>query len=164
MWHRLLGERPSAALALYSAARCAGRSLSRRWRPIAGRMCPEISDEYRSKVRGTNTVERLDLGSSVELTHLRHEAQYSGSLELSTDVGEMKTIFADGTGGQRLPDLEPLSQIVDTLNERLASISPPPTSSCSTSTNETGCRTRKSPTKPATTPLTTSNSSSTGTS
>jgi hypothetical protein len=46
----------------------------------------------------------------------------------------------------------------------LASISPPPTSSCSTSTNETGCRTRKSPTKPATTPLTTSNSSSTGTS
>jgi type I restriction enzyme R subunit len=71
-----------------------------------------------SILRGANTVERLDLGSSVELTHLRHEAQYSGSLELSVDIGEVKTVFADGTGSQHLPDLEPLSQIVDTLNER----------------------------------------------
>jgi len=71
-----------------------------------------------SILRGANTVERLDLGSSVELTHLRHEAQYSGSLALTADVGEVKTVFADGTGSQHLPDLEPLSHIVDTLNER----------------------------------------------
>lgn len=71
-----------------------------------------------SILRGANTVERLDLGSSVELTHLRHEAQYSGSLELSADVGEVKTVFADGGGSQHLPDVEPLSHIVDTLNER----------------------------------------------
>lgn len=53
-----------------------------------------------SILRGANTVEGLDLGSSVELTHLRHAAQYSGSLELSADVGEVKTVFADGTGSQ----------------------------------------------------------------
>ncbi len=34
------------------------------------------------------------------------------------ESGEVKTIFGEGRGPQRLPDMEPLSQIVDTLNER----------------------------------------------
>jgi type I restriction enzyme R subunit len=71
-----------------------------------------------SLLRGANTVERLDLGSEVELTHLRHEATYSGSLSLAAEAGEVKTIFGDGAGRQHLPDLEPLSKIIDTLNER----------------------------------------------
>ncbi len=71
-----------------------------------------------SLLRGANTVERLDLGSEVELTHLRLEATYSGSLDLDADSGEVKTVFGDGAGRQHLPDLEPLSQIIDTLNER----------------------------------------------
>ncbi|MDE3203489.1 MAG: type I restriction endonuclease subunit R [Acidobacteriota bacterium] len=70
-----------------------------------------------SVLRGANTVERLDLGSEVELTHLRLEATYTGSLALTED-GELTTYTGDGAIHQRLPDMEPLSQIVDTLNER----------------------------------------------
>ena len=40
MWRTLAPDRPSAALVLYSSTRCAGRSLSRRWRPIAGTNVP----------------------------------------------------------------------------------------------------------------------------
>lgn len=71
-----------------------------------------------SVLRGVDTVERLDLGSAVELTHLRHEATFTGPLEVAADKGEVKTVFGDGAGPQRLPDIEPLSRIVDTLNER----------------------------------------------
>jgi type I restriction enzyme R subunit len=71
-----------------------------------------------SMLRSANTVERLDLGSAVELTHLRHEASFSGALGLSADSGEVTTIFGEGRGPQKLPDIEPLSRIVDTLNER----------------------------------------------
>ncbi len=71
-----------------------------------------------SLLRGKNTVERLDLGSEVELTHLRLEAISSGSLELTTDTGEVTSFTGDGAGQRRLPDMEPLSKIVDTLNER----------------------------------------------
>jgi type I restriction enzyme R subunit len=71
-----------------------------------------------SLLRGANTVERLDLGSQVELTHLRLEAKFSGSLDLGGDTGEVTSFTGDGTRMQHLPDMEPLSQIVDTLNER----------------------------------------------
>jgi type I restriction enzyme R subunit len=70
-----------------------------------------------SVLRGVTSVERLDLGSAVELTHLRHEATFSGPLKLSADLGEIKTVFGDGEGTERLPEFEPLSRIVDTLNE-----------------------------------------------
>jgi len=69
-------------------------------------------------LRGAATVERLDLGTEVELTHLRTEATFNGSLALSSDTGEVKTVFGDGAVHQRLPDMEALSEIVDTLNER----------------------------------------------
>jgi type I restriction enzyme R subunit len=71
-----------------------------------------------SLLRGATTVERLDLGSQVELTHLRLEATYSGALELAGGTGEVKAFTGDGSDQQRLPDMEPLSQIIDTLNER----------------------------------------------
>jgi type I restriction enzyme R subunit len=71
-----------------------------------------------SLLRGADTVERLDLGSEVELTHLRIEATFSGTLEPTGDGGEVTTFPGGGEGTQRLPDMEHLSQIVETLNER----------------------------------------------
>jgi len=71
-----------------------------------------------SKLRDETTIERLDLGTEVELTHLRSEVTFEGSLALSADTAEVKSIFGEGRGTGQEPDLEPLSQIVDTLNER----------------------------------------------
>lgn len=60
----------------------------------------------------------LDLGSEVELTHLRNEQTSSGSISLDPRThGEVSTIFS-GTGPQREPDEEPLSKIIEMLNER----------------------------------------------
>ena len=60
----------------------------------------------------------LDLGSAVELTHLRTEKTFAGSLALTPDAdGEVSTLFA-GTVRVREPDQEPLSKIVASLNER----------------------------------------------
>jgi type I restriction enzyme R subunit len=71
-----------------------------------------------SLLRGANTGERLDLGTQVELTHLRIEATYNGPLEPTGDGGEVKTFTGEGAGTQRRLDMESLSQIVETLNER----------------------------------------------
>ena len=59
----------------------------------------------------------LDLGEAVELTHLRVEQTFSGSVALEPADGEVSTIFS--TGGRPVqPDEEPLSEIIATLNER----------------------------------------------
>lgn len=60
----------------------------------------------------------LDLGSEVELTHLRTEVTGSGAFSLD-DGGEPITAFTgDGTGHKQEPTMESLSTIVDLLNER----------------------------------------------
>jgi type I restriction enzyme R subunit len=69
-------------------------------------------------LRDTGTVERLDLGTEVELTHLRHQMTFSGTLSLSSEVGEVRSFFGEGKGGQQELDLEHLSSIVEVLNER----------------------------------------------
>ena len=69
-------------------------------------------------LRDTATVERLDLGTEVELTHLRHQMTFSGPLALTSDMGEMRSFFGEGKGGQQELDLEHLSNIVEVLNER----------------------------------------------
>jgi type I restriction enzyme, R subunit len=71
-----------------------------------------------AKLRDEATTERLDLGTEVELTHLRTEITSEGSLTLDTETGELKAIFGEGMGPQHEPDVETLSQIVDALNER----------------------------------------------
>jgi type I restriction enzyme R subunit len=71
-----------------------------------------------SRVRDQSTIERLDLGTEVELTHLRSEMTFVGSLALESDTGEVTAIFGEGRGRQQELELEPLSQIVDELNER----------------------------------------------
>jgi type I restriction enzyme, R subunit len=69
-------------------------------------------------LRDTATVERLDLGTEVELTHLRHQMTYSGTLSLESEIGVVKSFFGSGTGSQQELDLERLSSIVDVLNDR----------------------------------------------
>ena len=71
-----------------------------------------------SRLRDAASVERLDLGTEVELTHLKTEMTFAGSLTLDADDGEVKTIFGEGRGRQSDPQLEHLSDIVDELNER----------------------------------------------
>jgi type I restriction enzyme R subunit len=71
-----------------------------------------------SRLRDQNTSTSLDLGSEVELTHLRSEVTYEGSLSLDADTGEVKSIFGEGRGKQNDPELELLSEIVKELNDR----------------------------------------------
>ncbi|MEJ7845993.1 MAG: DEAD/DEAH box helicase family protein [Acidimicrobiales bacterium] len=59
----------------------------------------------------------LDLGSAVELTHLRVQQTFEGSVALEAGDGEVSTIFS-GAGPRRLPDEEPLSKIIAELNSR----------------------------------------------
>ena len=69
-------------------------------------------------LRDTTTVERLDLGTEVELTHLRHQVTFSGSLSLTSEMGEVRSFHGEGRGSQQELDMEHLSSIVDVLNER----------------------------------------------
>ena len=60
--------------------------------------------------------ETVDLSGAVELTHLRHEKQFEGSVALEAEEGEAVTIYS-GTG--KLPPTrspKPLSVIIDRLN------------------------------------------------
>lgn len=59
----------------------------------------------------------VDLSGVVELTHLRHEQQFAGSVALDSDGGEVSTVYS-GTG--RLADQapQPLSVIIDRLNAK----------------------------------------------
>jgi len=69
-------------------------------------------------LRSTATYERLDLGTEVELTHLRTEAQTEGALTLTSETGEVKWVTGDGMGSRHDPDVEPLSAIIHLLNDR----------------------------------------------
>jgi type I restriction enzyme R subunit len=69
-----------------------------------------------SKIRGDRG-EAIDLGSAVELSHLRLEKTFEGDVSLESDEGEVSTIFS-GTGKLFELDEEPLSQIIRELNER----------------------------------------------
>jgi type I restriction enzyme R subunit len=69
-------------------------------------------------LRDTETAERLDLGTEVELTHLRRQMTFRGDLSLTADVGEVRTFFGDGKGAQQALEMERLSNIVALLNDR----------------------------------------------
>jgi type I restriction enzyme R subunit len=69
-------------------------------------------------LRDTATVERLDLGTEVELTHLRHQMTFTGTLALTSQTGEVQSFFGEGKGTQQELDLERLSSIVELLNDR----------------------------------------------
>ena len=71
-----------------------------------------------SYLRDAGTVERLDLGAEVELTHLRHQMTFTGSLSLESEVGEVQSFFGEGKGSQLELDMEHLSSIIEVLNDR----------------------------------------------
>ncbi len=58
----------------------------------------------------------IDLGSEVELTHLRHDKIFEGSISLPGDEGEVQTIYS-GAGPLGDPDEELLSEIIARINE-----------------------------------------------
>ncbi len=60
---------------------------------------------------------RLDLGSEVELTHLRLERTSEGSIGPAKGIGELTAIYS-GTGKEADELKEHLSAIIDVLNER----------------------------------------------
>ena len=60
---------------------------------------------------------RLDLGSDVELTHLRLEKTSEGDISPDRGVGELKAIYS-GEGKKADEDIEHLSTIISVLNER----------------------------------------------
>jgi type I restriction enzyme R subunit len=70
-----------------------------------------------SRLRDATRAERLDLGSEVELSHLKTELSYEGTLEAGGGDGVVKSFFGDGPE-RRPEDLEHLSEIVAELNER----------------------------------------------
>jgi type I restriction enzyme R subunit len=69
-------------------------------------------------LRDQMTSERMDLGTEVELTHLRNEMTFEGSLSLPEDQHEVRSLFGDGQGSKQEPETETLSQIVTLLNDR----------------------------------------------
>ena len=73
-----------------------------------------------SYLRDAGTVERLDLGAEVELTHLRHQMTFTGSLSLQAEVGEVRSFHGEGQGSQHEPEMEHLSSIIEVLNDRFA--------------------------------------------
>ena len=68
-------------------------------------------------IRGRPPGQGIDLGAEVELTHLRHEITFEGSVELPGGEGEVATIYS-GTGPLSDPEQERLSQIIAGINER----------------------------------------------
>ncbi len=60
--------------------------------------------------------EGIDLGDEVELTHLRHDKIFDGSISLSASEGEVQTIYS-GDGRLVDPDEELLSEIIARINE-----------------------------------------------
>ena len=68
-------------------------------------------------IRDQSTGTAIDLGSEVELTHLRHDKIFDGSISLPGDEGEVKTIYS-GAGPLGDPDEELLSEIIARINAR----------------------------------------------
>ncbi|MEK6190729.1 MAG: DEAD/DEAH box helicase family protein [Chloroflexota bacterium] len=60
---------------------------------------------------------RIDLGSEVVLTHLRHEKTSERAMELQPGIAEIKAIY-DGRGPQGDEEKDHLSAIIKVLNER----------------------------------------------
>ena len=60
--------------------------------------------------------ESIDLSAEVDLTHLRHEKIFEGSIPLPGDEGEVQTIYS-GDGRLGDPDEELLSEIIARINE-----------------------------------------------
>ena len=63
------------------------------------------------------SVAGVDLGDSVELTHLKMEQTWKGDASLDVEDGEVATIYGGG-GRQQLVEEVPLSEVIRKINER----------------------------------------------
>ncbi|MEW6581413.1 MAG: type I restriction endonuclease [Actinomycetota bacterium] len=61
--------------------------------------------------------ESLDLGAEVELTHLRQEQTFAGSVALDANIGEVQTVFGEGRGTSH-HEVDSLSSIIEKMNAR----------------------------------------------
>ena len=83
----------------------------------------ELERDYRfcralaALIRDRTGTDRINLGAEVELTHLRHDLTFEGSIELPSGEAEVTTIYS---GAGPLADLEAehLSEIIARFNER----------------------------------------------
>ena len=75
--------------------------------------CRALAQLIRDHKPGTG----IDLGAEVELTHLRHEKVFEGSISLPDDTGQVQTIYS-GAGPLTDPEQERLSKIIARINER----------------------------------------------
>ena len=84
---------------------------------------PELERDYlfcralAALIRVRDPGESINLGTEVELTHLRHEIAFEGSISLPDGEGEVTTIYS-GAGPITDPEAERLSQIIARINER----------------------------------------------
>ena len=83
----------------------------------------ELERDYRfcralaALIRDRTGTDRINLGAEVELTHLRHDLTFEGSIELPSGEAEVTTIYS-GTGPLADPEAEHLSKIIARFNER----------------------------------------------
>jgi len=68
-------------------------------------------------VRDRTGTDRINLGAEVELTHLRHDLNFEGSIGLPSGEAEVATIYS-GAGPLTDPEAEQLSEIIARFNER----------------------------------------------
>ncbi len=84
---------------------------------------PELERDYlfcralAALIRDREAAHSINLGAEVELTHLRHDLTFDGSIALPGTEGEVTTFFP-GTGPLTDPESERLSEIIARINER----------------------------------------------
>jgi len=94
------------------------RSCRRSW-PFGDTALERDYIAYRalaSKIRRDASAS-LDLGAEVELTQLKLERSFEGSVSLQATVATVTTL-SDGLGPRQEPEPSPLSTIIERLNER----------------------------------------------
>ena len=83
----------------------------------------ELERDYRfcralaALIRDGGGADSINLGTEVELTHLRHALTFEGSINLPGGEAEVTTIYS-GAGPITDPEAERLSQIIARINER----------------------------------------------
>ena len=104
---------------------------------------------------------RLDLGSEVELTHLRLRQTSQGDIGPEHGIGELMSLYGEGKGPQATPSASTSRGSSRSSTNGSGWASAPPTSSSSTSSRRPGSPTTTSSPRPAPTRSRTSASSST---
>ena len=109
---KLLGEVIRLLLEAYYEPQFSDHSHG--YRP--GRGCHTALREV--AVAWTGTTWFIEGDISQRFDRLDHQMTFSGTLSLNSELGEVRSFFGEGKGGQQELDMEHLSTIVEVLNER----------------------------------------------